>query len=1032
MFIHASDIHFKVSNNSFTEKIEKFANSFLNQTFDFDEIFLLITGDIAFSGQADEYLHAMQFVDDLTTKIKKVSNRTLHVLLVPGNHDCDFTKNDSKVRNNLINTILTQGNEAIDSSVISTCVSVQKDWREFNSIYLPKENIIYSDDLLNVISFSLREYTIVFYCYNTSWISRKKEEPGFMHFPLHYHNSDVFKQKASLIISLLHHPFNWQQHSIQRDFKTHIEKTSDIVITGHEHIPTKKLQDDFEGNYTEFIEGSVLQDSDNPNNSGFNLIFIDLQQKIQKILEYYWDDDHYSCKNQEANWFSYKRFQNLNKRLFEIDAKFESFLNDPGATFTHPHKQKLILEDFFICPNLIDLEAERTKDEKDYDNVLNAKVLCEIDPVSNLIFIVGEDKAGKTTLCKYIYKQYYNNEYIPVLLEGQEIKSDDIIEFEKKVNKVFAKQYSHSLVERFTQLENSRKILIIDDFDNTQLSPKYRTQLLSSIYKRYPNVLITGGDLFQLSGITLSDVESNELMSNFRQFQLLEFGHSLRSKLINKWVSLGREKTITEEECVRSHDIAKRIIDTIIGRNFVPSYPLFLLTILQSIEAGKPHDLKDSTYGHYYGFLIGHSLSKLKLPHDEFDAHYSYITELSYFVYKKDLQEVSLQTLQDFHTAHCSEYKVTLHFNEMVNDLIKAEILLERQSVYRIKYKYVYYYFVARHFAINITQENIKTEIIGLCKQLHVESAANIILFLTHHSKDPFILEQLLNNAKSIFKEIEPVRFEKDVTELNNLLKELPKLAIQENVDIQKHREKTYAAADEHAYEHIKTDQSTNNTKKQPEISELDIASKLNFAFKNIEIIGQVLKNYYGSLKGLPKYDLGEQSYLIGLRAINFLYSLLSSDTEGLLSEISRFIDKNELVEKEKIEQVARQIVFQLFEFIAFSLIKKTGRSIGSDKLSDVFKEIAAKNNYVAVNLIDISIKLDFYHSFPIEEIRALNTLLENNLLPLSLMKRLVIHYLYMFPTGYKERTQICNILGISIKTQRAIEMVSTQKKRTK
>jgi hypothetical protein len=342
-------------------------------------------------------------------------------------------------------------------------------------------------------------------------------------------------------------------------------------------------------------------------------------------------------------------------------------------------------------------------------------------------------------------------------------------------------------------------------------------------------------------------------------------------------------------------------------------------------------------------FLIGHSLSKLKLPHDEFDAHYSYITELSYFVYKKDLQEVSLQTLQDFHTAHCSEYKVTLHFNEMVNDLIKAEILLERQSVYRIKYKYVYYYFVARHFAINITQENIKTEIIGLCKQLHVESAANIILFLTHHSKDPFILEQLLNNAKSIFKEIEPVRFEKDVTELNNLLKELPKLAIQENVDIQKHREKTYAAADAHAYEHIKTEQSTNNTKKQPEISELDIASKLNFAFKNIEIIGQVLKNYYGSLKGLPKYDLGEQSYLIGLRAINFLYSLLSSDTEGLLSEISRFIDKNELVEKEKIEQVARQIVFQLFEFIAFSLIKKTGRSIGSDKLSDVFKGDCSK-----------------------------------------------------------------------------------------
>jgi hypothetical protein len=54
---------------------------------------------------------------------------------------------------------------------------------------------------------------------------------------------------------------------------------------------------------------------------------------------------------------------------------------------------------------------------------------------------------------------------------------------------------------------------------------------------------------------------------------------------------------------------------------------------------------------------------------------------------------------------------------------------------------------------------------------------------------------------------------------------------------------------------------------------------------------------------------------------------------------------------------------------------------------------------------------------------------LKNNLLPLSLMKKMVLHYLYMFPTDYKERQKICNLLGIAMSSQRAIELRSTQKK---
>jgi len=113
--------------------------------------------------------------------------------------------------------------------------------------------------------------------------------------------------------------------------------------------------------------------------------------------------------------------------------------------------------------------------------------------------------------------------------------------------------------------------------------------------------------------------------------------------LIDKWNTLGQEDEIDDKRLLRMRDNSEKIVDTIIGKNYVPSYPLFLLTILQSIEIGRPHDLEYSTYGYYYQFLITQSLSKIPLKHDEYDPYFNYLSELANHILKKKGQKKYLK-----------------------------------------------------------------------------------------------------------------------------------------------------------------------------------------------------------------------------------------------------------------------------------------------------------------------------------------------------------------------------------------------------
>jgi len=291
--IHLSDIHFKTEDDIILDRINKIPNILNDLKLSSDYIFFVVTGDIVFSGDSSQFKIARECFNKIIDNAEKISGKKIVCIMVPGNHDCCHNIQEKKKREEYIEEILLKKSARIDKDVIDTCCKVQDNYNSFFNNYEKKDKIIYSDRLLKVYRFKMGKRLINFCCFNTSWISMEQEKIGNLIFPIGMYEERLNNLECDLLISVLHHPYPWFCENNRKRLKKIIEKSSDIVITGHEHIQSKGLHDNLEGTITEYIEGGILQEKDKKEDSNFNLIYIDLESNKQYIREYKWNGDMY-------------------------------------------------------------------------------------------------------------------------------------------------------------------------------------------------------------------------------------------------------------------------------------------------------------------------------------------------------------------------------------------------------------------------------------------------------------------------------------------------------------------------------------------------------------------------------------------------------------------------------------------------------------------------------------------------------------------------------------------------------------------
>ena len=103
-FLHLSDFHLNDSKGVHPAKIQAIVDS-LGVYTPIEGIVIVLSGDIAATGQANQYKIAATFLKRLIPEIRRkysISEKNTKILIVPGNHDIDWGRStrldSSKIR----------------------------------------------------------------------------------------------------------------------------------------------------------------------------------------------------------------------------------------------------------------------------------------------------------------------------------------------------------------------------------------------------------------------------------------------------------------------------------------------------------------------------------------------------------------------------------------------------------------------------------------------------------------------------------------------------------------------------------------------------------------------------------------------------------------------------------------------------------------------------------------------------------------------------------------------------------------------
>ena len=447
LVLHLSDIH--ISSERFPDNPVLARRSlitaavrsvFLNPD-DVAGCVLMVTGDVAFAGRQDEYELATPFFRAIQQDLKELFPKCdHHTFFIPGNHDCDFDEDD-QARQKLIDD--PDPSSLADGSIITTSTMIQQKFfeflRDFRGATLVTQGMA---RLYCAHDFEVAGRRILVRTLNSAWASRMPESRTLMlpvtyladHFPV--------SPEPAVAITAIHHPYNWFEPNNGRALRRLIEECSDVILTGHEHSATTYTKTGLTGEQNEYIEGGVLQESGDPASSTFNVIVIDLASETQEIRTFVWNGALYEFVNDVSPQpFIRNKFRLRGE--FELADGFEDELNDPEATYMHPQKDRIRLDDIFIYPDVVELDEKHSKTAT---RVVHGRDLITHVLTKRHVLVTGAERAGKTAVARTVFKDLRRNGKIPLMLSGRDMKPSALKKLPALLDAEFNKQYRRSQI----------------------------------------------------------------------------------------------------------------------------------------------------------------------------------------------------------------------------------------------------------------------------------------------------------------------------------------------------------------------------------------------------------------------------------------------------------------------------------------------------------------------------------------------------------------------------------------------------------
>ncbi|MEO7933106.1 MAG: metallophosphoesterase [Chthoniobacterales bacterium] len=1051
LILHISDIHLREEHqNPSIPKFGFIAPALQNEEHDLTHVVVAISGDVAYAGKKSEYELAKKCLDSLTAGLQeRLKVEKVRYVLIPGNHDCDFSGNN---RMRMLAIEAVRNGEAPDDEMIDSCCKPQAEFVKFRDSHPNAKPDHQSSPLHWQYRIEDVSSSIEFRCFNTAWMSVLHETQGTLHVPDLVADHEDSSNGSDYVVSLFHHPYNWMPSATFRRFKTLVEESSDLVLTGHEHEADHFQKYSFKSQeVNDYLEGAVFQENDRDDRAGFHAVFVDLIAQRQRTVSFTWEEQRFAPESIEVSWVPYKRGSRGGKREFDLSEEFAKSLEDPGASYQHPAKPDLRLADIYVFPNLKQFEISKKTDFV-YGSLIEGRDVLKTLGSKRKVLLFGRQQSGKTTLAKVLFTDLYNKNLTPVLISGDDLtkahlnseKLDTLVETQ------FAKQYRNPNLPAFDQVDKDKAILIVDDFDHGALNSAGRLKLLEVATKRYDRLVVFADDIIKLEELAVYK-EGSDVLTDFEQFEIVQFGHLLRSKLITQWYSIGSEYDADPIELGKRIHIAEQMVSTMLGKNYLPHFPVFILTLIQASDSAAHPNTSAGTYGSLYEIIITQALAS-KSSNVDLDTKMTYLSEIAHWMHAAQKKRITDDEWEYFHRIYCKKFKIHPSKESIKRDFATNGLFDLRDERYGFRHPASYYYFVARYFRDNLSKDSARTAVAGLLSKLYKEEHASIWLFLTHLSKDPFLLETILEHAKRIYSEFPSARFEEDVSFLQALADSVEKIVLKDKSlgESKEERLRTLDALP------ALPDTSDDFDGGEDETNEtLKLIAKMNLALRTLEVLGQLVKNFPGSLQGDDKLALVQECYALGLRTISMLFGLFQSDVEAFVDCVyERLIEKHsEIDDRDELKSKVRKFMFWMIESASFGMIKRIAQAVGHSQLGEIYREVREQDESNATALIDIAIHLENL-GFPEDRLKELAQKFlpqisspmqrpasnskypvavprrSKNLFCEQILKQLVVEHFYLFPTRESTKQKICAALQIEVQKIRHLDVKAENERR--
>ena len=583
-------------------------------------------------------------------------------------------------------------------------------------------------------------------------------------------------------------------------------------------------------------------------------------------------------------------------------------------------QQHIKLQDIYLFPTLSCYTPQGQ------DDTLHREIIEDQDQLleKNYTLIHGKDMSGKTALGRRLFLSLTKAQSKPVL-------HIDLKEVPRRINEtIFRDAYYRQFSGDYSLWkEQSDKVLILDNLS----SDSHLIGLIGFAQEMFEKIIITlSSDIFY------SYFKDDPRLADFHEVEIRPLNHKQQETLIRKRLALSdRNEPISDE---RVDQIEDQVNSIIISNKVVPRYPFFVLSILQTYEAFMPDNLSITSYGHCYQALITARLLKAGISGEDNDlnASFNFAENLAFKIYQNSKSSTSTQLDLD---AFVEEYRGKFIISDAIVNRLKKEDygIITNDGSFRTPY--MYYFFLGR-FLSKVTNEN-KVIIERMCEQSYVSSNYLTLLFVIHHTNDNGIIDDILLRTMCTLDHLKSAKLNQEETNaFKGIVEALPEdILSHKSVEEERSRERAIRDTNDNLVE--TEDDSEERIDKTP-------FDEIYQILKNNEIMGQILRNKYGSLERPKIKEAIETIADSGLRLVKLLLDVeVITDTAHYIHE--KYPDHD----LEKIKMFV-----QYFSFLwTMGNVEKIVNSINVPEIREIVHEVVQEQSSPAYDLIGYFNHLD-------------------------------------------------------------------------